>query len=114
MKILAIIIILIVTGCATTPNDEPLPLFRGDDCSKGDYPTNVNLRFESIPLLSSLQLLAGFSCNEVRYRDVTDVEISTNYTDVPWEQVVSEICDKNKLKCWTEVGNLYVLPLSQP
>jgi len=115
MRILLITISIFILAAHTfVQGQEILPLQRGEDCSKGDYPTNVNLRFESIPLLASLQLLAGFSCNEVRYKDVNDKTISTNYTEVPWGKVVMEICIQNELQCWTEAGYLYVLPINKP
>ena len=112
MRILAVTIsIFLLSGYNCVQGQEILPLQRGEDCSKVDYSMNVNLRFKSIPLLTSLQILARFSCNEVRYKDVNDKIISTNYTEVPWEKIITEICIQNELKCWTEAGYLYVLPL---
>ena len=113
-KIIILIAILIFPTYAST--DErvgDLRLIRGDECSNGNHPTNVNLRFETIPLLTSLKLLAGFSCNKMRHKGVENIDITTNYTETPWQQVVSEICAQNKLKCWAENGVLYVVPNKQ-
>ena len=50
----------------------------------------------------------------MRYKKVEDKEISTNYTETPWEDVVYEICSKNNLKCWTNEGYLYVTKNNEP
>ena len=33
--------------------------------------------------------------------------LSPNYTEVPWQIVVKEICAQNHLNCWTHDATLY-------
>ena len=88
-------------------NNGDYQLSRGSDCMP-HHPTNVNLRFEEIELIQALQLLAGFSCNEILTNYQGNKIISTDYTETPWTEVVAEICKENSLNCWTKNEVLYV------
>lgn len=88
-------------------------LERGVECEANEaYPTDVNLRFESIRVIDALNLLAGFSCNELETDVPEYAVIRPNYSEVPWELVVQDICKNRNLKCWTANGTLYakILP----
>lgn len=103
-----ILLTLLLCGCTNQNNEKDLGLQRGENCKKGAYPKNVNLQFENIWLQESLRLIAGFSCNEIEFKNVKDKVISTNYTEVPWKNVVRDICSKNSLTCRAENGVLTV------
>jgi hypothetical protein len=85
------------------------PLDRGEECLNSSSPVNVNMKFDRITAIDSLNLLAGFSCNEFKYKNVSEEIIQLNYLDEPWEDVVREICKRQNLKCMTEDGVLYAL-----
>jgi type II secretory pathway component HofQ len=89
------------------------PLERGDACRKGNYPEKVNLVFEEIALVDSLNLLAGFSCNELRIKDFPKSKIQTNFKEINWVRAVKTICIKNALYCKTKDGVLYAVPFSR-
>jgi hypothetical protein len=83
-------------------------LSRGDACDGAkNYPIEVNLHFERIRVNDALELLAGFSCNEFRTNDFSERYIKTDFTNQPWDEVVTKICHENSLACWTEAGKLY-------
>ena len=115
---LFMLVLCMLSGCAPLSPQPPKPvaqalhpldLTRGARCEGPEnYPTNVNLRFDKILILDALQLLAGFSCNDIKTNFREDYYINTNYTEVPWTQVVQEICSANRLTCWTEAEVLYV------
>ena len=88
------------------------PLERGEACKSGDYPKNVNLIFDEITLVDSLNLLAGFSCNELRIKDFPKYKIQTTFKEKNWVLVVKTICIKNSLYCATKEGLLYAVPFS--
>lgn len=62
----------------------------------------------------ALRLLAGFSCNDLRASIKVPATISPNYTEVPWDVAVKEICTQNALACWTKDGALYAVDRRMP
>lgn len=88
------------------------PMDRGAECTKGEYPVEVNLVFETITLSSALQLLAGFSCNQFKAAEFPEKEINVNYTAVNWVWAVKYLCFKNSLYCRAENGVFYSTPIS--
>lgn len=105
--------IFTLASCTSfSQKSSPQPKFsleRGPKCFEcEDYPTNVNLIFEEIKLIQALQLLANFSCNDIRTNFKGDAIISPNYREQPWDIVVKELCETHGLYCWTENEILYV------
>lgn len=83
-------------------------LERGAKCQNSNYLTNVNMVFDDITVTSALSLLARFSCNELKYKNVNQSSMELNYIDEPWGDVLRKICDRKNLECITEDGALYV------
>ena len=85
----------------------PRPLEWGPHCDSAEsHPRDVNLIFDEISVVDSLQLMAGFSCNEFRTDLSLDLVTSPNYAETNWKSVVRAICKKHRAKCWTENGEL--------
>ena len=106
-----VLVTFVVAGATSYAMARSSRLVRGESCEKADanYPTKVNLRFERISVNDALSLLAGFSCNEIRTQIAVPATISPNYTEIPWDEVVKEICSQNSLTCWTSDSTLFAV-----
>ncbi|MCH8079672.1 MAG: hypothetical protein IIA06_07840 [Proteobacteria bacterium] len=118
VKVFLLILGTLLSGCSTLVDKEnnypKYTLERGPKCYECEnYPTDVNLRFDEIELIQALQLLAGFSCNDIKTNYSSKDLINPNYTEVPWDTVVRELCGSHGLHCWTENETLFVSTVSK-
>lgn len=102
------ILIVFLVGGYDALESRPV-LERGSQCLNSSYPINVNMVFDEIAASDALFLLAGFSCNEFRYKNLSQDPMSLNYIDEPWDEVVRKICNRRNMECWTEEDVLYAI-----
>jgi hypothetical protein len=70
----------------------------------------ISLHFQSMPLFTTLAVIADASGNKLSFAPRLDVSGAFNYDCVPWDSILGDIARRYNLSTKVEAGTIYVRP----